>query len=569
MSIRNASWTVFLALASACFAQGQGSGAHLPPPGESLHAQARRAPAAVGMTADFVEGLKPPVADRYAKWSKIELTFLGPPSRGDGEWNPFAVRLDVDFRSPAGKHYRAPGFYDGDGRGGSDGDVWKVRFSADETGQWTFTTTSDNGQLDGKTGRLVVTDAPAGAEGFWKWGRLEAVGTAENSIRYLKFRDGPYWLKAGCDDPENFLGSYQHYDTPAKRKAAVDYLAQHGINSLYIMTHNVDGDDKDVWPWLGRTPREAKANGTGNVRFDVAKLDEWRELFEHMQTKGVVPYLVLEDDSAWQGYDHARYYREMIARFGYLPALLLNFNEEHNENYKLPQALDFMRLLADLDPYDHPRGIHNVNMPSDDYIDAPQIDFTSVQTGSPGGRDAGALLHNRRAIDWIERCRLRGQRALMVGFDEGRPEEDRRAWWSAYLGGGVWEAHVRPPYDRPMNAWERLWTELGGTRAFMESLPFWEMEPANDVVRGGKAFCLAKRGEVYALYLPEGGDVDVELPAGGNSIVAWWNPGQGRSGKFTHESRVPGGRQTLKPPAAGDWAARIALMPTLPPSRRK
>ena len=102
----------------------------------------------------------------------------------------------------------------------------------------------------------------------------------------------------------------------------------------------------------------------------------------------------------------------------------------------------------------------------------------------------------------------------MVGFDEGRPEEDRRAWWSAYLGGGVWEAHVLPPYDRPMSAWERVWTELGGTRAFMESLPFWEMEPANDVVQSGKAFCLAKRGEVYALYLPEGGEIEVDLPAG-------------------------------------------------------
>ena len=148
----------------------------------------------------------------------------------------------------------------------------------------------------------------------------------------------------------------------------------------------------------------------------------------------------------------------------------------------------------------------------------------------------------------------------MVGFDEGRPEEDRRAWWSAYLGGGVWEAHVLPPYDRPMSAWERVWTELGGTRAFMESLPFWEMEPANDVVQSGKAFCLAKRGEVYALYLPEGGEIEVDLPAGQRFMVSWWNPNQGRSGKFTQESRVPGGRQTLAAPAGGDWAVRIVAM---------
>lgn len=497
--------------------------------------------------------------DRFAKWSKVELTFRGPASLGRGEPNPFAVSLDADFRSPGGKRCRVPGFYDGDGRGGLDGDVWKVRFSADETGQWTFTTISDNQQLHGQTGRFVVTDAPAGAEGFWRSGRLEAVGTADNGVRYLKFRNGPYWLKAGCDDPENFLGKSKNYDTLDKRKVAVDYLARHGINSLYVMTSNIDGDDKDVWPWLGETPREAKANSAGNVRFDVARLEQWRELFEHMQTNGVVTYLVLEDDNAWQGYDHARYYRAIIARFGYLPALIFNFNEEYNENYKLRQALEYMQQLADLDPYDHPRGIHNVNTPSDEYIDASQIDLTSIQTGSPGGRDPGALLHNQRAIDWIERCRSHGRRVLMVGFDEGRPEEDRRAWWSAYLGGGVWEAHVRPPYDQPMSARERVWTELGGTRAFMESLPFWEMEPANDVVRGGKAFCLAKRGEVYAFYLPEGGEIDVVLPAGRDFMVTWWNPAQGGSGKFTPESRLRGGPQTLIAPATGDWAARVVV----------
>lgn len=69
------------------------------------------------------------------------------------------------------------------------------------------------------------------ASGYWKWGRLESVGTAQNNIRYLKFRDGSYWLKAGCDDPD-FLGNYQNYNTLPKREAAIDYLADRGINSL-------------------------------------------------------------------------------------------------------------------------------------------------------------------------------------------------------------------------------------------------------------------------------------------------------------------------------------------------
>ncbi len=499
---------------------------------------------------------------RFAKWAPIEIALTGPPSRGRGEPNPFAVSLDVLFTGPSGTQYRVPGFYDGDGRGGLDGSVWKVRFSADEIGPWKYVSQSNDRQLDGRSGEFTVTEPPENAPAFYRWGRLEYTGTAENRLRYLKFRDGPYWLKAGCDDPENFLGGYDNYNTLAKRKAAVDYLATRGINSVYIMTHNLGGDDRDVWPWLGATPRQAMANGGANARFDVAKLAQWRELFEYMQTKGVVPYLVLEDDSAWKGYRHRRYYREMIARFGDLPALLFNFNEEHNENYKLAQALEFMRELEQIDPYDHPRGIHNVNTPNDQYIDAGQVDFTSIQTGSPGtvvGIEK-ALGHHRTTLNWIERCRQRGRRTLVVNFDEGRPEEDRHAWWSAYLAGGVWEAHVNKPYDRPMSAWEPVWTELGGTRAFMESLPFWEMDSHDEVIESGTAFCLAKPGEVYALYLPTGGSVTVSLPANRNFEIAWWNPANGRDGRFQNGRQVNGGLRRFTPPADGDWALRIQIV---------
>jgi len=495
----------------------------------------------------------------FAKWSKIEISFTGPASQGRGQPNPFSVVLDVVFTSPSGEQYDVPGFYNGNGRGSLDGDRWEVRFSADELGRWTFRTRSNEAMLDGKSGYLTVMGVPERARGFWKWGRLEYTGTAENQIRYLKFRDGPYWLKAGCDDPENFLGHYRNYDTLAKRKAAIDYLAERGINCLYMMIHNIGGDDKDVWPWLGKTQEEAMANGGRDARFDPTKLEQSRELFEYMQDKGVVPYLILEDDSAWHGYDRGRYYREIIARFGYLPALLLNCGEEHNENYRLSQALEFMDQLRRIDPYDHPRGVHNVNLPNDDYVDADQVAFTSIQTGSPGTRTGleNALEHNRITIDWIDRCVERRRRVLVVNFDEARPEEDRHCWWSVYLGGGVWESHVREPYDRPLSAWEPVWTQLGGARKFMESVPFQRMQPHNGLVLRGHAFCLAESGQVYAFYLPTGGSIMVALTGGPVYEAAWWNPANGKDDDFQDKRTITGGQRSLTAPGDGDWVLRI------------
>ncbi len=494
----------------------------------------------------------------YARWQLIEISMNGPESLSTGDPNPFGIDTDVIFTAPSGKNYSVPAFYDGDGKGGPDGTVWKVRFSADENGKWIWISQSTDRKINSVKGSFLVTDPGQEMQELYRWGRLEAVGTPENGIRYLKFREGPFWLKAGCDDPENFLGNLENYNTIEKRKSAVDYLASKGINSLYIMTHTIDGDGRDVWPWLGDTQEEAKKNGMGEVRFHIARLKEWFELFQYMQSRGMVVYMVLEDDSAWKGYDHKRYYREMIARFGNLPGLIFNINEEHNENYTDREALNLSGLLKEMDPYHHPIGIHNFNRPDRDYILSPSIDFTSIQTGTAGKTDGLRPEDYQRLVSgWLDSCRLLKARRLMVGIDEGRPECDRRSWWTVYLSGGVWEAHVTAPYDRPMSAWDSTWTQLGGTRKFMESVSFEKFNPDTTVVKKGKGYCLSDLNGCYLLYLPEGGPVTIQLPAQNNYKVEWWNPDNGTDGNFQNPLVLQGGEQTLQPPSGGDWALRI------------
>ncbi|MDA1052699.1 MAG: DUF5060 domain-containing protein [Planctomycetota bacterium] len=137
------------------------------------------------------------------------MAITGPTSAAFGEPNPFAEVVVGVFTSPGGKRFIVPGVYDGDGKGGVDGNVWKVRFAADQIGPWSFRSLSENKLLEGNAASFTVTTPPDDAPDFYRWGHLEAISTAEDKIRYLKFRDGPYWLKAGCDAPENFLGMYK------------------------------------------------------------------------------------------------------------------------------------------------------------------------------------------------------------------------------------------------------------------------------------------------------------------------------------------------------------------------
>jgi hypothetical protein len=109
-----------------------------------------------------------------------------------------------------------------------------------------------------------------------------------------------------------------------------------------------------------------------------------------------------------------------------------------------------------------------------------------------------------------------------------------------------------------MSTWETGWRELGGARAFMETLPFWKMQPSNHLVVSGSAFCLAAAGDVYALYLPAGGTVTVNLSTGTRYAFGWWNPMNGADGSFQYEGEVDGGFREFAAPNSGDWALRIS-----------
>ena len=57
--------------------------------------------------------------------------------------NPFDVSLSASITGPEGKELEVPGFYDGDG-------VWKLRFSPSLLGVWTWSTSSDDPELNGR-----------------------------------------------------------------------------------------------------------------------------------------------------------------------------------------------------------------------------------------------------------------------------------------------------------------------------------------------------------------------------------------------------------------------------------
>jgi PelA/Pel-15E family pectate lyase len=568
-------------------------------------------------------------------WHPLTLTFTGPEAaETDHAPNPFLdIRLQVAFTGPDGKRYYVPGFFDGDGKGGPKGRAWRSRFTPSAAGTWRYEAQFRTGDgvaisLEPDVGKpLEVPDVkgtfdvaardPA-APGFLKWGRLDYVGK-----HYLKFQDGPYWLRGGTDEPEDLLG-YAGFDrTPPKHRYAVheadwregdpdwgekrgraiigalNYLASQHVNSIYFLTMNVGGDGKDVWPWVGPiNPKGSPDND--NLHYDIGKLRQWEIVFAHAQRQGLFLHVVFNEaeaankqelDDGELGPERKLYYREMIARFGHHLAMEWNLCEEYNLQFNLgPERVRaFADYVAAVDPYDHPITVHCAGDPVEELrftFGDPRFSMTSIQLNQ-------RPIHDVTEAFWRETSKAgrplpvsldeftldRGQRASHIPVDDAAGHR-REKIWPTYCSGGMIEFILddllrTESLKTPER--EKLWQYLWFARRFMEdNLPFWEMEPADDLSAGAATISLgvgkgrtaplgpqvfAKRGKVYAVYLPSGtstGTLDLaELK--GAAQQRWFNP---RTGEFVGEpAKMTGGaRHELgNPPAepAEDWVVLI------------
>lgn len=361
------------------------------------------------------------ISGEPVKWHTVTIDFEGPEaSEPDNDPNPFLdYRLQVEFTGPGGQVYDVPGFFAGDGEGGETGKIWRVRFTPDEAGIWSYRAsfrtaeqiaaypdrTGETAGFDGAEGRFKVEELDSAAPGFLKKGRLEYVGK-----HYLKFSDGDYWIKGGTDSPENFLAykgfdntraSTQNYDDlesvptfhgfevheedwqagdpdwgDGRGKGiigALNYLSSKHVNSIYFLTMNIGGDGKDVFPWTG-APVPGGSPENDNLHYDISKLRQWNIVFEHAQKKGIFLHFVFNEaeeankrelDDGELGPERKLYYREMIARFSHHPALQWNISEEYNLGFDLgaDRVRKFAGYIKRIDPYNHPVTVHSAGDP--------------------------------------------------------------------------------------------------------------------------------------------------------------------------------------------------------------
>ena len=583
------------------------------------------------------------VTGTMRKWQPVTVSFSGPYAYElDSSPNPFLdYRLQVTFRGPSGQTYNVPGYFDGDGKGGGRGSVWRVKFLPDQAGTWYYKASFRKGTniaidlnpssgtptgFDGASGSFVVGDVDASAPAFFRWGRLQYVGGY-----YLKFKDGPYWIKGGTDSPETFLG-YDGFDnTPSGPYGILDfvahvrdwttgdpvlntdgadagkgmigalnYLGNQHVNSVYFLVMNIGGDGRNVWPYAGKV-NPAGSSSDDNTHIDISKMRQWDTVFLHAQKKGIYLHFVLNEaetankkelDGATLGVERKLFYRELVARFGYLPAIQWNISEEYNLDYNLgaTRVKEFAGYIQQVDPYDHPITVHNYGTDLDSvwgpFLGDSRFSVTSFQLESgPGTYDEVVESWRRKSRDAGRPIPIALDELNAVSTSSSSIATQRKAViWPVYLSGGNLEHYLGgPTTDKTLDdfrQYETLWRYTWYARKFMQDdLPFWQMEPADGLLSGestsyGGGQVLAKKGEVYAIYLPDAnpsGKLDLS-GASGTFVQRWYNP---RTGSFEGTARTltAGSAVSLGAPPSSpddDWVVLIqkaqAGTDTQPPS---
>lgn len=386
---------------------------------------------------------------------------------------------------------------------------------------------------------------------------------------------------------------------------ALNYLSDKGCNVFSFLTYNAGGDGENVWPFVAREDK---------LHYDCSKLDQWQIVFDHAQTRGLYLHFKMQEqenddnrrgqgdeggrvpaalDGGDLGVERKLYCRELVARFGHELALNWNLGEENTQSAEQQRAMS--KYIRDVDPYDHHIVVHTFPG-AQDKIYSKLIGDQSVLTGASLQNSWDSA--HQRTLKWVVESAKAGQPWVVCndeqgpasmgvpadpGFEgsdgkagEGNKKYDlhdirKHTLWGTLMAGGAGVEYYFG-YKLPQNdlicedfrSRDRSWDYCRIALEFFldQKIPFWEMRNANSLVGNSKndnsRYCFAKPGELYLIYLPNGGPATLSLSdQSGEYTVSWFNPRAGGGLQESKVSRVQAGKAVSvgSPPAdeSQDW----------------
>jgi hypothetical protein len=487
------------------------------------------------------------------------------------EGNPFTdVQVSATFTPQGGSPIEVDGFCDD-----QDGRCFRVRFcpSLADT-EYKFSVTTNIEANEKYTGSFRTTK-PKG---------MQPVIVNPEHPKHFQF--------ALSRQPFYHIGltAYNLLDISNDEKAIeelLDYCVRNGFNKVrFLLTgYPRDNDsrsrdeykfegDLDKLPNYGAPPGEmnplpawlGEPHHYDFTRFNVAYWQKADRAVQAMRDRGIIATCIftiekqdLPDEYGALTENEKRLYRYAVARLAAYSNVWWDLGNEHNEYRKPDWAQKMGTLVKEWDPYDRLCSAHGYadwnydNQSWADYIITQQYgNCTEVNEWVLKYRDIPKPYVNEEY----------GYEGVLDEPKHGQnTDRVRKCHWSIALAGGYatygdW-TYGSPFYTGNIGEGQAP-AQLRHLRETFESIPYSLMEPHNELVGKG-AFCLAKEGEVYLVYLPDGKETILHIkPASHDYIITWINP---RTGKRTSSIDRAKDKIVLRAPTSDDWAAVIQVKP--------
>jgi hypothetical protein len=258
------------------------------------------------------------------------------------------------------------------------------------------------------------------------------------------------------------------------------------------------------------------------------------KILEHSLNYGHVLYCMDNETSGeeeWGRYwaEFIKTHAEQVSQTVYVTEMWDDWNlaaERHKRTFDHPELYDFV----DVSQNNHNKGQQHW----DNFLSVRSYLSTRprpMNTTKTYGADGNKFGHSNQ--DGIER------------------------FWRHLLAGAASMRFHRPDSGLGLN--DRAVAAIRAARKLESKIPLWTVQPANELLldrQPNQAYLAAEPGRAYALFIPTGGDVRVDLTQVSGRFVNYWiNIDTGEWGP-THDTQ--GNQQLLlSSPEKGNWAVAI------------
>jgi len=303
---------------------------------------------------------------KAAKYSVVELTFEGP-WQGPTDVPARDIDFWVRFRHESGSpEYKIYGFWDGNGKAGTSGNIFKARFCPTKTGRWDLVEVYSNKQsLLGQKQSDHLTATDSDHPGFW------IADSDSPGCRWYMRSDGSHPYILG-NTHYTFLSGYQKDNKPSGNSIVADIAGNADyFKKLRLSLYGGRYPNPKEKPFLddhGQPTDWGDYSHRPNPRWFIQRADSAiRSAYEH----DLIADLILCGPDAVESRsvlragrndgDPTPYLKYIAARYGSYPNVwvcLCNEFDIKNPKYSEEEIARFGSIIRTYLPYPTPLSVH-------------------------------------------------------------------------------------------------------------------------------------------------------------------------------------------------------------------